>query len=99
MGLYRNTDTNDVQTAFGATADWLLNQEPAGLWVEIQVEQPDQLKGKALDDALVAAGLPKSGNVDEKRARLAAYNDEQLGLHVVDEDDVDVPPTDPGQDQ
>lgn len=30
------------------------------------------LKGKALDDALEAAGLPKTGTADEKRAVLAA---------------------------
>lgn len=32
-----------------------------------------ELKGKALDDALDAAGLSKSGTADEKRARLAEY--------------------------
>jgi hypothetical protein len=39
--------------------------------------QPDppaaELKGKALDDALDQAGLPKSGTADEKRAALAAH--------------------------
>lgn len=38
------------------------------------VEAPaDELKGAALDDALEAAGLPKSGTADEKRARLAEH--------------------------
>lgn len=32
---------------------------------------PGELKGAALDDALTAAGLSKSGTADEKRARLA----------------------------
>lgn len=32
------------------------------------------LKGAALDDALDAAGLSKSGTADEKRARLAEHN-------------------------
>lgn len=34
---------------------------------------PDELKGAALDEALDAAGLPKSGSADEKRARLAEH--------------------------
>lgn len=32
-----------------------------------------ELTGQALDDALEAAGLPKTGRADEKRARLAAH--------------------------
>lgn len=32
-----------------------------------------ELTGQALDDALEAAGLPKTGKADEKRARLAAH--------------------------
>lgn len=36
---------------------------------------PDDLKGKALDDALRAAGLPVTGRADEKRAALADYQD------------------------
>lgn len=31
---------------------------------------PDELKGEALDAALTAAGLPKTGTADEKRQRL-----------------------------
>lgn len=45
--------------------------------LEKNLEQVDQttepLKGKALDDALTAAKLPKTGNADEKRARLAEH--------------------------
>lgn len=33
----------------------------------------DALKGRELDEALVAAGLPKTGTADDKRARLAEY--------------------------
>ena len=36
-------------------------------------EQVSELKGKALDDALDAAGLSKSGTVEEKRARLTEH--------------------------
>lgn len=32
---------------------------------------PSELKGQALEDALDAAGLPKTGSADDKRARLA----------------------------
>lgn len=35
--------------------------------------EADELKGAALDDALDAAGLPKSGSADEKRARYAEH--------------------------
>lgn len=34
---------------------------------------PAGLKGAALDEALEAAGLPKSGTADEKRARYAEH--------------------------
>lgn len=34
---------------------------------------PSVLKGAALDEALEAAGLPKSGTADEKRARYAGH--------------------------
>jgi hypothetical protein len=35
--------------------------------------EAEELKGKALDEALEDAGLSKSGSVDEKRARLAEH--------------------------
>lgn len=45
-----------------------------------QVAPPaSELKGQALDDALEAAGLPKTGSADEKRARLAEHNNSQEG--------------------
>lgn len=39
-------------------------------------EESLALKGKALDEALDAAGLPKTGSADEKRERLAAHEAE-----------------------
>lgn len=39
----------------------------------------DDLRGKALDDALVAAGLTTSGKVADKRARLIANHNENAG--------------------
>lgn len=44
-------------------------EEPA----ETTAVDPADLKGKALDEALTAAGLPTSGKADEKRARLAEH--------------------------
>lgn len=38
---------------------------------------PSDLKGAALDDALETAGLPKTGSADEKRARLAAHQNQE----------------------
>lgn len=37
------------------------------------VQEPAELKGKALDEALTSAGLSTSGSADEKRERLAAH--------------------------
>ena len=37
------------------------------------VQDAEELKGKALDDALDSAGLSKSGSADEKRQRLAEH--------------------------
>ena len=39
----------------------------------LSAEEVADLKGQALDEALDAAGLTKSGTADEKRARLAEY--------------------------
>jgi hypothetical protein len=46
-----------------------------------------ELKGQALDDALDAAGLSKSGTADEKRARLAEH--EATLAATTDEGEVD----------
>ena len=35
--------------------------------------EAEELRGKALDEALDAAGLSKSGSADEKRTRLAEF--------------------------
>lgn len=40
---------------------------------EITVEEARELKGEALDDALEARGLPRTGSADEKRERLADH--------------------------
>jgi hypothetical protein len=44
---------------------------PAGQGAGQGEQQPEELRGEALDQALEDAGLPKSGTADEKRARLA----------------------------
>jgi hypothetical protein len=67
-----------------ALPDWLDPNDPLapavladrGLeWTEpiLDAETVNGLKGKALDEALDEAGLPKSGSADEKRARLAEH--------------------------
>lgn len=46
------------------------------LWEPVQTSASAavaDLKGKALDAALDDAGLPKTGNAEEKRARLAEH--------------------------
>jgi hypothetical protein len=51
-----------------------------GFEVTARSERPaagSDLKGKALDEALDAAGLPKTGSADEKRARLAEHTHSQ----------------------
>lgn len=48
--------------------DRLAQMDPA--W---EVQEPEELKGAALDQALEDAGLSKSGSADEKRARLAEH--------------------------
>jgi len=41
---------------------------------ESHEDDPLELKGEALEDALKAAGLPRTGTADEKRQRLAEHN-------------------------
>lgn len=41
--------------------------------------EPEELRGKALDDELRAASLSTSGTVAEKRTRLESWQAEQLG--------------------
>ena len=53
--------------------------QAAGYTVEFDGGSPDDvLKGAALDDALDDAGLSKAGTADEKRARLAEAQPDQV---------------------
>lgn len=45
----------------------------ADVAAEAQDVDPSELKGKDLDAALEAAGLPKTGTADEKRERLVEH--------------------------
>lgn len=51
--------------------------EPSTAGVEAPEEPEPELKGKALDEALVKAGLSKSGNKAEKLARLAEHQNKE----------------------
>ncbi len=55
-------EVGEVTAELGAEVGQLATETPA-----------EDLKGKALDDALDAVGLTKSGTADEKRARLAEH--------------------------
>lgn len=70
----RNPKNDDVRVVPNVLEDAYAAR---GFEVESRSEKPadgsDDLKGKALDEALDAAGLPKSGTADEKRARLAEH--------------------------
>lgn len=59
-------DEEDPEAALAGTAEET-GEAPTG-------DGGEPLKGQALDDALDAAGLSKAGTVDEKRARLAAHD-------------------------
>lgn len=52
-----------------------------------EVQDPEELKGEALDAALEDAGLPKSGSADEKRARLAEHQATTLAASDANTDD------------
>lgn len=98
MGIFKNTQDGQIQSASGPTADWLLNQQPEGLWVEIPQAETGELKGKHLDAALDEAGLPKSGSAAEKRAALAEYQAQQLAANTAPADVGEgQPPTEPSQ--
>lgn len=73
MGQWHNTRTNDVidvpdqlDQKYKDSAEW----EPH----KASTEDDGKLKGKALDEALQAAGLPLTGTADEKRAALDEHN-------------------------
>lgn len=105
MGTFTKGD--DVVTANGATADFLLRRgytrvgpaphvrTPRPLPDPVSPAEAAELKGAALDDALKAAGLPTSGKADEKRDRLAKHLAEIDSVLWVGEDGpqlVDLPP-------
>lgn len=70
----KNPSNGDVRVVPDALEE---SYAARGFEVESRSEKPsvgsDELKGKALDDALEAAELSKSGTADEKRARLAEH--------------------------
>lgn len=69
------TKNGDTRTA--ATAAEAVDLRFAG-WAEQPTDDNDEiLRGAALDDALETAGLSKTGTADDKRARLAAYLEQQ----------------------
>lgn len=77
MGLYQHPYNNEQREVSGAVASFLVNKGWTEVVpVEVIEEQAEavaeELKGKDLDDALRANGLPLTGRVDEKRERLAA---------------------------
>ena len=51
---------------------WAVSPLILGAFEPLETALAD-LKGKALDDKLEAAGLPTTGRVDDKRARLAEH--------------------------
>lgn len=112
------TKGDAVVTAHGATADFLERRgyvrvgpaphvrTPRPRVKPAPVADPGQLKGKALDAALEAAGLPTTGKADEKRDRLAEHLVENVAwVGERGPQLVDVPPgsplitTVPSQDQ
>jgi hypothetical protein len=85
MGQFKHPYTDDVQTAYGATADWLLNQG----YTAVDVVPVADLKGEQLDDELKAHNLPTTGKADEKRQRLADH----LTTIIPPVDGIHEPPT------
>lgn len=68
----RNPKNDDVRVVPDA-----LEESYAARGFEVQARSEKRpaagLKGKALDEALTAAGLSTSGSADDKRARLAEH--------------------------
>lgn len=96
MALFRNTRTDQLATVFGVVADHYDAKEH---WERVDEVNVGDLKGKALDEQLENAGLPKSGKVAEKQARLAEH---LANSGHEDEEEVDpdlVTTTIPSQDQ
>jgi hypothetical protein len=66
--IEEDLENEDPDADPGDPADENTVMPEAGLTVNVE-----DLKGQALHDALIAADLPTSGKVDEKRARLAEH--------------------------
>lgn len=63
------TVPDELAAKYEANPAWEAGPGPAS------TSNVDQVKGAALDAALDAAGLPKTGSADEKRARLAEHEE------------------------
>lgn len=72
-GLYDDCDVID-KPAFDAAGHPLAAKPNRTHAARTAVADTTPPRGKALDAALDAAGLPKSGTVAEKQARLAEHN-------------------------
>ena len=83
-GLPHKVTDDESVLAFHVGRDYQVTDIPGDLnqddeefkleWAKLQAgEQNAELRGKALDEALKAAGLSTAGTVDEKRARLTEY--------------------------
>jgi len=83
FGVHRVPDNPGVVESF-TQRDWQLTDIDGELASDSEefaealasrqaVQDAEELKGKALDDALDGAGLSKSGSADEKRQRLAEH--------------------------
>ncbi len=69
MPRFLNPHNGDVVTV----PDVLVARYEADGHERLPDGSPDELRGAALDDALEAADLSKSGTADEKRARLTEH--------------------------
>lgn len=81
-----DTDEHDIYVGYCETNTQFLVEHD----IDGPAQDPRQLKGKALDAALDAAGLSKEGKADEKRARLVEHLEAQVPVvpaipEVVDE--------------
>jgi hypothetical protein len=75
-------------------AAWLVTND-GERWTTVGTVPDGVLKGRELDEALEAAGLPTTGKVAEKRARLAEHEAAQLAEK---QDPPADPPTGDGDD-
>lgn len=70
-----HTDPGLEDGTFTPVSGYPLSHEPRAHKYRTEKDgtPADQLQGEALDAALKAAGLPSTGKVDEKRARLVEH--------------------------